>query len=341
MNKQMIYLKIHGMSCNNHCRHCYYFGGLDKPMMSFEQIKFILEQAVPLKDTFQNVVIQYFDEPTIHPKFMDIFEKQAELDLMWDGFFIPTNGSGLARMSEDGWKRFGKIENIELQLTFYGLGKKHDDFAGRKGAYDDLVKTLTMAARNEISSYCGIVAYPEIVNDLPKIKQEIVSLGHGNGGVGWYISGWQGRGADPKLRPGIDDIEKLRLPIAHFKSEKQHIETILETPDIGARSATETLCNFVSLEIQSDMSVVYGGGCDHAPPPELLPHLVIGNLKEEGFDVLVKKYLEDPPKAFRILDQVTWGELAEKYGDRDNDAIFFINDLVGNKWATQYILDTC
>ena len=82
-----VYIKIHGMPCVNQCRHCYYFGAPGKPLMEYENICFVLEKATELKERVPLVMPQYFDEPTLHPDFVKIFEKQSKLDLIWVGLF--------------------------------------------------------------------------------------------------------------------------------------------------------------------------------------------------------------------------------------------------------------
>ncbi len=340
-----VYIKIHGMPCVNRCKHCYYYGAPGKPMMEHEKMDFILEKTAEIKEKFPLVMPQYFDEPTIHPDFVRIFEKQSKLGLIWNGFFFPTNGYGLARMNGTEWKRLKEAGFDELQFTFYGLEEVHDKFAGRKGAFKDLVTAIRKANQYDLNWYATVIFHTGLIGKLPQIIEEIKKIGENRGKkVGWFIFHWQGRGIDDKLRPRKKDYDNLPdgLQRKHWKPEYQHIDEILKDKALRNKTALEALghlCNYISLEVQYDMSIYYGGGCDYAPSPEFLPYLKIGKLGKEGFFPLIKKYLEDPPLALKLLEKITWGELAERFGDKSNDCLHFQSDVVGNKWTTMHLKD--
>ncbi|MBN2054842.1 radical SAM protein [bacterium] len=332
-----IYIKIHGMPCVNRCRHCYYHGGDHYRMMPVERIRLVLERAAELKDSYPMVMVHYFDEPTLHPDFLSLMEYQAELGLLPEGYFLPTNGFGPARMNDAQWERLKAAGVSELQLTFYGIGAGHDAFAGRHGAYDDLVKTLVQARRHGLSCYSGIVLHCGNATDIAGIRQTIMDLA-GNGlRVGWFICGWLGRGADDAIRPRQADLANRSGPAGHFMAESEHRRLILEDDALGGQPAVPGICDFLSLEVQPDLTVYYGGGCDHAPPPELLPFLRLGSLAEEGFAAMAARAAATPPEPFRLLGNITWRVLAERYGDPDNDRVYWQQDLVTNKWGNLFL----
>ena len=50
-----------------------------------------------------------------------------------------------------------------------------------------------------------------------------------------------------------------------------------------------------------------------------------------------ERYLNEPPEPVILLNEVTWGELAEKYGNPDNDQVFHFTDITERKWAESYL----
>ena len=56
-----------------------------------------------------------------------------------DEYFLATNGSVLATASETTWSRLRATGIRRLQLTLYGLEQTHDAFAGRSGAFRDVI----------------------------------------------------------------------------------------------------------------------------------------------------------------------------------------------------------
>ena len=136
-------LNLHAMPCTNACAHRWVQGSARKPRMPFEQIAWVLEQLAGLKGQGIAPGFFLFDELTHHPRFLDILQRAADLDLLPEGFFVvPTAASWPIDRMRIG-RRCGRPAT-SLQLTLYGLEATHDVFAGRTGAFRDVV---TMARR--------------------------------------------------------------------------------------------------------------------------------------------------------------------------------------------------
>ncbi len=335
-----IYLKIYGMPCVNHCKHCYAFGAPGKPAMKFEDILFILQKAAELKKDYPFVLPQYFEEPTIHPQFTEMFEYQAEAGMVWPGFFFPTNGFGLARMNNEQWRRLKKAGLTDIQLTFYGWKDNHDAFAGRKGAFQDLLETAKKADEHDIGWYAGIIIHTGNVDKLGDIKSRISEIGRNGAQAGCFPFHYQGRGAVDDWRIREADIVNTPLKKELWKSERQYINEITNDDEAGKKFAVESACQGASFDINVDMDVLYGGDCDSAPFPELRPYLKIGSLKNECLASMIKKAVNDPPLPFKILQRTNRRELAEQYGDEANDRIYWLNDLIVNKWGRLHLKKT-
>ncbi|MCK5117662.1 MAG: hypothetical protein KAR44_13785 [Candidatus Aegiribacteria sp.] len=109
--------------------------------------------------------------------------------------------------------------------------------------------------------------------------------------------------------------------------------------ELSSRKALNQLCGIVYLNIDEDLNVFYGGGCDGDPFQVDKNQVLLGNMNDCGIHSSYEKYLNDPPKPVTLLSEVTWGELAEKYGNPDNDEVFHITDLTGRKWSESYLRD--
>lgn len=83
------------------------------------------------------------------------------------------------------------------------------------------------------------------------------------------------------------------------------------------------------------------GSAQHARVPAAQVYFALGNLGGAGLRPLLESYRRAHPRALRLLDQVTWGELARRYGDRENDELYHLSDLPENKWAAAYLLEEC
>lgn len=332
-------LRIHGMPCVNECSHCHSFGKPGSVMMSYGEIIGILEQAAELKKQLPMVALFYLYEPTVHPQFLEIFEKQSELGLLWDDYFFFSNCYGLARLDDAGWQRLKDAGMDCIQMVFHGVGSDHDATVGRRHAYIDLVRTIRKAEEYDINWAAGVVVRSEIVDKVRVIIDTIRKLGGKDSDVNCFVFNWLGRGAADELRPVEKDLQKLPLDQEYWKSERRCIEDILGNTLLSNRQVSEQLFNHVLMEVFSDHRVYCAGGCDSAPPVEFLPFLELGTLDEKGLLPFVEGYARELPLPMKLLKGVTWGDLAERYGDRNNDHLYHMQSISRQKWATLFLRD--
>lgn len=340
-----ITLNIHAMPCTNFCKHCWAQGSPRKRKMPLEQILFVLEKLAELKEHFPRVGFFLLDEPTNHPHFIEIIEKASELELLGEECFISTNGSILSRAPDEVWARLNKAGVEWLQLTLYGLERTHDDFARRRGAFRDVIATAKRAREHSIRWWLGVVFHPDNAHELVETIEYAKSLDpSGEANVSWYTFLWQGRGRMAK-RPKTKDYALLpdSLKGECWVEEREAVRKILESPDLSARRADESFCPYLGLEVDQDLRVFCGGACDSGgiagAVPELREDFALGHLGEEGFLPLLESYQHEPPRVIQLLSKVTWGELAERYGDETNDEIYHLTDLPLHKWAAAYLLE--
>lgn len=307
--------------------------------MDEEVVLKVLDSLAELKEkTGINVFPLYYDEPTLHPGFMNIVKYQTEKGLTYDQSWFPTNGYGLARLSDKNWAALKDMGFEGIRLTFHGVGEDHDRLAGRKGAYNDLVKTIQKSEQFGIDWFAGMVLNKENAASFENTKLEVEKIGTACSPFGWMLPQSQGRATDSS-RVTMQHIQHLLKDTSGWVTEKQLIENIVASPDLQSRKAREHICGVVYLDIDEDLNVFYGGGCDGDPFHDYKNLVILGNLNEESIHQCYEKYLINPPEPVRLLSDISWGELAEKYGDPDNELVHHTSDLPGRKWAEAYLKD--
>lgn len=341
---------IHAMPCTNRCRHCWAWGAPGRELMSTETVFGLLEQVAELREHAPYVFHYFFFEPTTHPDFVPIFLEAARLELIWDEFFFPTNGAGLTNLADDAWRDLAGAGLEFIQLTVFGLESTHDRFACRKGAFNSIVETASAANRHGITWTAGIIAHPGNLEELVEVRDRFKRLGATNTGVFTY--GWQGRGTGTKrLREA--DLERLSEDVRSFfdrlyAPERKIVERILEDDELGSNRPFTCDCELTAFEIFPDMNVYLGGGCDGgglmAVLPEMLERFRIGSLREEPLAAILKRAILDPPDIVRSARELTWRELAERYGDRSGEELFRFplhghtpSPLPDRKWLASYL----
>lgn len=337
----LVYLRINGMPCVNRCSHCYLDGSPGSDCMSSELICAILDSAADYKGkTGCTVFPQFFQEPTLHPDFLEIIERQFRLGLTFDNFWFPTNGHGLANMSDEGWARLAKTGLSWIRLSFHGLEEQHDIFTGRKGAFGDLVKTAVKAEEFGLEWFAGVFINRKNAGDYQIIKSCVETIGHPATEVGWMVPQWLGRAECDAMRPTIDQIHHIQDQNPIWKSEESIVENILSDSDLCERKAFDRFFGSVFLGIDPGGRVTFAGGCDGDPFLKHSESMVLGSFPENNdIGFFVNEYLRNPPEPVRILEGITWRELAERYGDPTGRMVFSTRDLVVNKWGSMYLAD--
>ena len=340
-------LSIQAMPCTNQCGHCWIEGSPRHTLMPFETLNFVLESLADVAKSGIATGFVLFDEPTIHPEFVRILHRLTELDLIWPDFFLPTNGAGLARAPESTWAAVKALPSCYLQLSVHGMEQTHDAFARRQGAFKDVLGTLTRALEKGIECTLTYFLTPENLAEYAQIKELLHKLDPSDSTrVGAIPCLWQGRGSRlPRPRPAQLAAHNIRYSPRFFATEADVIQHILADPEMAARRPGTSVCagqGSAQLLLDPDLQLYTGQFCDGggilSVVPEYRQHFRVGELDRRGFSsVIAALQTEQVPSGIAALNQTTWGELAEKYGDKENDEIFYIGDLPQGKWAAAYL----
>lgn len=342
-------LNIHAMPCTNRCAHCWTEGSVQHRRVPLEQVCFVLDELARVRRQGSETWFLLFDEPTTHPDLPAIMRHAQSRGLIPADYFLPTNGSVLAKAPAAFWQSLRDAGVRELQLTFYGLEETHDTFAGRRGAFRNLVETIRRAAEFGLHWYAGVVLHAGNVDEIGRAVDFIRALdATGTAQVGVLPFLWQGRGRDSQHRLRAADLARLpaafRARLTNLVTEAEAIQRIRHTPDLAERPAGASLCEAVTFQVERDLRVYCGGSCDSggllAALPEHKQAFYLGRLDAPGrLAELWERYRRQPPPAVQRLDHVTWGDLATRYGDPDNDQVYLLFDLPAHKWAAAFLQD--
>ena len=343
---QALSVNIHAAPCTNRCRHCWTEGQPRHKEVPTGQVLLVIEKLAEMKSRLPYVNFFLLDEPTMHQGFLPIMERASELGLIGEEFFMATNGALLAKAPDSTWSRLKKTGCNCLQFTFYGLRDTHDVFAGRPGAFIDLTEAVRRAAEFGFEWFAQIPLHPGNVAELESLMDFLRGLDStGQARVGWFPFLWQGRGrAALRVRGDLYRSlpEKLTRDRLQIVEEKQAIGRILADPELSVRKAGDSMCPVLTLQIERNLQVFCGGACDSggiaAAVPELKTQFLLGELQDGGFEPILEKYCLDRPRILELLDRITWGELAERYGDRSNEEIYYLSDLPEHKWSSAYLI---
>lgn len=334
----LIFIRVHAMPCVNRCWHCFCHGSPENGLVEGSTVLRLLDHLVELKNATRTPVFpMFYDEPTVHPDFVKIIGYQLDLGLIFDSWWFSTNGYGLARLSDAEWEELAGKGFNWIRLTFYGIGENHDRLAGRMGAYRDLVETIQRAERFGIHWLAGMMLTVENATEYERTKSAVERLGTPCTEFGWMLPQSSGRAEDVGNRVRLEHISHLITEGSGWKTEGEHVADILSSESMRAKQVLDPGCGILYLDIDRDLNVSFGGGCDGSLHIGNRSDMHLGNLEDEGLPACLDRYLNDPPNSIRRLSGVTWGDLARTYGDPDGPYIHHVTDMVGVKWASRYL----
>ncbi|MCK5117663.1 MAG: radical SAM protein [Candidatus Aegiribacteria sp.] len=227
----LIFVRVHAMPCVNRCWHCFCNGSPEGNFMDEKVILRVLDDLVDLRErTGIKVFPMFYDEPTLHPGFLNIMKHQLQNDLIFDQWWFSTNGYGLARLSDNDWAALADMGFSGIRLTFYGTGDEHDRFAGRKSAYSDLITTIRKAEKFSIEWLAGMMLNADNVSSYEGTKAAVEEIGTPCTEFGWMLPHSQGRAVSHLKRVTIQQISHLASGSKVWKTERDFIKEIMNSP---------------------------------------------------------------------------------------------------------------
>ena len=165
-------------ACNNRCRHCYSkIPGSIKPL-NYEQ------SILLLNEINKSTVSEFIMCPwaLMHdPLLVKDFDKLIPyIKKHWPKYkntvSLVSNLSTINKSSAT-IDKLKKIGIRELQFSFYGIGKTHDWFAGRKNAYNNIEQAIPLLQKAKFKLYPKVWLHKKIGPDLPKIMEKFKHFG--------------------------------------------------------------------------------------------------------------------------------------------------------------------
>jgi len=335
-----IFVRIHAMPCVNRCWHCFCEGSPRGDFMKTGDCFSILDQLKELKEETEVTVFpMFYDEPTLHPSFKELMLRLLEHDLIFYQWWFSTNGYGLARMSDDDWRELAAAGFQHIRLTFHGTEEMHDELVDRKGAYQDMITTIQRAERHGVDWLAGMMLSSRNQHLYEETKAAVEARGKPECEFGWMIPQPEGRALEDSDRVRKPEIARLLQGKSGWVTEGEFVERIQADSEMAGRSSRDRMCSIATLDVYQDMEVSYGGGCDGDPFAEMKSRVRLGNLGVDSISQCYDRSQNSPPEPLRILEETTWGELASRYGDRNNDRVYHYTSLVGHKWSSKFLKD--
>lgn len=300
--------------CPNRCKHCWLGDLPNKPFLD-DYDDFIVKLFKPY---FKDITFySWLREPDYCNYYKDRWIKDNELSSIKPQRFELASFYRIARDPEY-VKWLKEVGTEKVQLTFFGLEKTTDEFVGRKGAYQELIKASELLKENGIEPRWQIFIYEtnkeEVVKllDIAKkmdIKEIIIHEGSCDGNNRKLYDIRINKDSIP------EEVKPYYLDYPNILSEKECIELLKDDKTHYLPHNNKEIV----LYITSDLNIYF----NFTNPS---PAWKIGNIKDDEIDDIVRKVVEEDISAIMFSKTITLKELVKRYGNIDSNRVFSVDD---------------
>ncbi len=330
--------------CNNRCQHCYSKISQKIKTIKYDEIINIIESIN--KSTLSELVVapwMLMHDPLL---IKDLEKLIIYMKKKFPKGYHKTQClvSNLAVVSKNPEKiRHLKENSIAgYQFTFYGVGETHDKFAGRNGAFDDIMKAIPFLLKTDIKVYPIIWLHNKIGSDLPKIKEILdeynimpkdgILPAHIPDPLGWQL-------INDNNRPTYEDL------IDYRKILPKHIFDFIEG-DICKKYLNGKLPQKDEIKEKepSEEEKLQNIMCSYTILPNgdiypfwepIHPLFKLGNVFENKMDEIHKSHFGENYEGYKIMNNYNKIDMVKKWGNVDSKKLFSCNYWVIGKYKLQ------
>ena len=324
--------------CPNRCRHCW-VGHAPNAQLIAEDLRFVATAFRPFTDKLE--VASWYREPDYPDNYRELWQLENELS---DHRTVPhwELCSFWRAVCDEAYVPWLAALGVKAcQLTLFGGREKTDYYTGRKGAYDEILKTIELLLANGIAPRIQTFLLNDNADDLQSVAAliEQMLLEQRCAAIGTPFTAFvhQGScdGANAErnslydLRPTSEDIAKIPPLLVDYSLKHFGKESILEIFGQTERELFTELSRDASTKSSvSDSPIFYVDSRFNVYPnfSEPSPHWCLGNVKTDGAEKVMRNYLENCPAAAQTRLTIPIGEMVSKCGSPDSLRLFDKSD---------------
>lgn len=319
-------LVVDMFGCPNRCRHCW-IGHMPNRKMEENADIWLVDYFKPY---FSNITYySWLREPDYCNDYEQRWHKDNQLSI--GTLPVRFELASFWRMVRDPqYILFLKAVGVKkVQLTFFGMEKMTDKYVGRKGAFNELLEATEILIANQISPRWQAFINEENISEIVqlqnltetlKLKERCCSF---EGEFHFFVHSGSCEGENRKLYD--IRIEKKNIPASlvpyylnydNVFSEAECFHLLInDTSNVVYHNE-----NLIVLYISNTYDVFFN--FTHMTPP-----WKIGNLKADPPEEIIHRIVEEDIPALNYARKISVGKLVEKYGNRQSQKVFSIDDF--------------
>lgn len=316
--------------CPNRCKHCW-LGITPNGNLSIDDLKFVAEQFCPFTNNLE--VSDRYREEDFKDNYKELWRITTELSDTKTPHFENISYWRAVRDSEYiPW--LSSIGVKAAQLTIFGDEETTDYYVGRRGAFQEILKTIEMLLQHGIAPRIQTFISKNNIEQLPYIQHliETLNLEKRCADIGNRFTFFLHQGScdgeneqfyDVWITP--NDVDKIPKRLIDFTLEhfgKSNIMDVLGEPEkilfeqLSVDNSTENIVtNKPVFYIDKDYNVYP----NYETPSSFW---CLGNLRDMGGERILVNYVNNKSVAQNIKQTVPIGKMVIEHGNQESMRLF-------------------
>ncbi len=315
--------------CPNRCRHCW-LGHMPNRRMAEDADCFVMGVFSPFFDKIA------FYSWIREPDYCNDYRERWERDLAISKNVIPERfelASFYRIVRDPEYIPFLKSVGVKkVQLTFFGLKETQDRYVGRKGAYEEVLKATDLLIEGGIIPRWQCFLNEENIDEIIEVYHMAQKIRETKcPELEFFVHEGSCDGENRKLYPIRiirDHIPKELVPVylnyETLTTEKECLEKLREDDSCPEFPVGEEIVLYISNTYD-----VYYNYTEMSDP------WIIGNLKKDEPEELVRRILNGDTYALNELKKTSWKTLTAEFGDPSSERVFDMDDY------RMYLVNEC
>ena len=338
--------------CPNRCRHCW-LSGHKNGNMNIDDFRGIADQFKNWQDENGQGIrelgfFSWWREPDYRDDYRELWKLEQELSSPGKAQRFELLSIWRLARDENYAKWAATLPPKVCQITFFGMEGNTDWGTRRKGAFkDNLLATerlieagiaprwqlfITKHCIGELNGFLRLIYELDLHKRCEAIGQKFEIF---IGGISPEGSGYELE----NIRVEKSDFSLIPQELINICREGTDLlgqpECVLLESLLNEESPAHMSANIPSVSVNTDFDVYP----NIAEPTEWWR---LGNLKNDGIDLVVKTYRDEITLGMRANREIPVRELAQRYGDKNSKKLYSKDDLLCrwlHQWGVDYMGD--
>lgn len=318
------------LGCPNRCKHCW-LNCTPNGNLKIEDLEYVAKQFRPFSVDFE--IYDWYREPDYHTNYQEMWEICQHLSTEHTPHFELIS---FWRLVRDPYyvKWLSSLHLKTAQLTLFGDEQATDFYVGRKGAYQEILKSIDILLENGICPRIQVFITKKNIQQLSSIEHLITQLNlekrcqQIGRPFSFFIHQGSCEGENEKFYKDWitpDDLTKIPKTLAQFTLDYFGKANLMDVFGQTEQNLYKELINdYTTQNSVSDTPVFYIDKDFNVYPNLSCPtsFWCLGNLKKDGCEQIIHRYVNHGSIAQHILSTTPTHEMIKTCGHPNSQRLF-------------------